>query len=153
MNWCWILLISFFVFLAFIFLSFFPCGIWKFPDWGSNWSCNCWPVPQPQQSQIRAVSAAYTTACDNAKFLTHWARPGIEPTSSWIPVGFVTTEPQWELQILLSFSAVVGIIMWFVFFCLFIWWITLIDFWCFIEVLLVYNVVIPSHFVLFYLFF
>ena len=27
----------------------------------------------------------------------HWARPGIEPTSSWILFGFVTTEPQWEL--------------------------------------------------------
>ena len=29
--------------------------------------------------------------------LTHWARPGIEPVSSWILVGFVATEPQWEL--------------------------------------------------------
>ena len=28
--------------------------------------------------------------------LTHWARPGIEPKSSWVLVGFVTTEPQWE---------------------------------------------------------
>ena len=24
--------------------------------------------------------------------------PGIEPTSSWILVGFVTAKPQWELQ-------------------------------------------------------
>ena len=24
-------------------------------------------------------------------------RPGIEPASSWIPVGLVTAEPQWEL--------------------------------------------------------
>ena len=31
---------------------------------------------------------AYTTAT---------ARPGIEPESSWILVGFVTTEPRWEL--------------------------------------------------------
>ena len=29
--------------------------------------------------------------------LTHWARPGIGPTSSWILVGFVTAEPQCEL--------------------------------------------------------
>ena len=29
--------------------------------------------------------------------LTHWARPGIEPASSWIPVGLVTTEPRQEL--------------------------------------------------------
>ena len=25
-------------------------------------------------------------------------RPGIEPTSSWIPGGFITAEPQWELR-------------------------------------------------------
>ena len=28
--------------------------------------------------------------------LTHWKGPGIEPTSSWILVGFVTMEPHWE---------------------------------------------------------
>ena len=39
----------------------------------------------------------YTAAHSNAKSLTHWARPGIEPTSSWVLVRFVTTEPQWEL--------------------------------------------------------
>ena len=26
-----------------------------------------------------------------------WARPGIEPTSSWIVVGFVSVAPWWEL--------------------------------------------------------
>ena len=31
---------------------------------------------------------------------THWARPGIEPTSSWILVRFVSTVPQWELLFL-----------------------------------------------------
>ena len=35
----------------------------------------------------------YTTAHGNARFL---ARPGIEPTASWTPVRFVTTEPQQE---------------------------------------------------------
>ena len=30
----------------------------------------------------------------NTGSLTHWARPGIEPTSSWILVRFVSTEPQ-----------------------------------------------------------
>ena len=33
----------------------------------------------------------------HTRSLTHWERPGIKLTSSWIPVGFVTTEPQWEL--------------------------------------------------------
>ena len=38
---------------------------------------------------------AYATAHGNAGSLTHWARPGIELTPSWILVGF---EPWWELQ-------------------------------------------------------
>ena len=47
--------------------------------------------------QIRAASATYTTAYGNAGSLTHWAGPGFEPASSWILVGFIFTEPQWEL--------------------------------------------------------
>ena len=36
---------------------------------------------------------------------THWGGPGIEPASSWILVGFVSTEPQWEsLTILIWIS-------------------------------------------------
>ena len=30
----------------------------------------------------------------------HWACPGIEPTTSWLLVGFVSTAPQWELPVL-----------------------------------------------------
>ena len=40
---------------------------------------------------------AYTTAQSNARSLIHWARPGIEPTPSWILVSLVTTELKWEL--------------------------------------------------------
>ena len=39
----------------------------------------------------------HTTAHGNVRSLTHWIRPGIEPTSSWILAGFVNAEPQWEL--------------------------------------------------------
>ena len=39
----------------------------------------------------------------NARSLAHWVRLGIEPTSSWILVWFVTTEPQWELLSLKTF--------------------------------------------------
>ena len=39
----------------------------------------------------------YTTALGNDRSLTHWARSGIEPTSSWILVRFVMAEPRWEL--------------------------------------------------------
>ena len=42
---------------------------------------------QPQQRRIRAVPATYTTAHSNAGSPTHRARPGIEPTTSWLPVG------------------------------------------------------------------
>ena len=37
---------------------------------------------------------------DNTRSLTHWARPGMEPTTSWLLVGFVSTAPQRELQAL-----------------------------------------------------
>ena len=40
---------------------------------------------------------AYTTADGNACCLTNGARPGIETSSSWILVRFVSTEPHWEL--------------------------------------------------------
>ena len=51
------------------------------------------PTPQPQQQGTQALSAAYTTAHGNTRYLTHWARPRIEPASSWILVGFISTVP------------------------------------------------------------
>ena len=42
-----------------------------------------------KQHQIRAASTTYTAACSNSSSLTHWVRSRIEPTSSWIPVGFL----------------------------------------------------------------
>ena len=54
-------------------------------------------MPQPQQCQIWGMSATYTAAQGNARSLTYWVRPGIKPASSWIQVGFVTTEPPQEL--------------------------------------------------------
>ena len=62
-----------------------------------NWSYICRPMPQPQQHGIQPASVTYTTAHSNADPLTCWARPGIEPVSSWIIVRFISTEPQWEL--------------------------------------------------------
>jgi len=43
------------------------------------------------------MSAIYITAHSNARSLTHGARPGIEPASSWILVSSLTTKPWWEL--------------------------------------------------------
>ena len=40
---------------------------------------------------------AYTIAHGNAGYLTHLARPGIKPATSWFLVAFVSTETQWKL--------------------------------------------------------
>ena len=78
-------------FFSFFFWSFYglTCGIWNFPGQGSIQSCSCWPTPQPQQHQFWATFATYTAVCSNARSLTHWGRPGMEPTSSWIVIGFL----------------------------------------------------------------
>ena len=67
------------------------------PRLGVGQSYSCQPTPQPQQHEIQATSATYITAHSNTGSPTHWARSGIEPASLWILVGFVSTEPWWEL--------------------------------------------------------
>ena len=64
------------------FFSFYghTWGICKFPGWGLNWNCSCWPTTQSQQCQIQAASGTHTTACSNAEFFIHW----IKHTSSQI---------------------------------------------------------------------
>ena len=42
----------------------------------------------PQQRRIWATSATYTTAHCNTRSLSHWAKPGIKPATSWFLVGF-----------------------------------------------------------------
>ena len=53
---------------------------------------------QPQQRQIQTTSVTWTTAHSNTGSLNHWARPGIEPVSSWIIDRFPSAEPLQELQ-------------------------------------------------------
>ena len=48
--------------------------------------------------QIQVTSVTYTTVHGNTRSLIHWARPGIEPASSWILVRFISAEPRQELQ-------------------------------------------------------
>ena len=64
---------------------------------------SCKPRPQPQQLRIQSLAATYTTAHINAGSPTHWASPGIEPSSPWILAAFNTTEPPQELQGLCHF--------------------------------------------------
>ena len=54
-------------------------------------------IPQAQQCRIRATSVTYTTLHGDARSLTHWARPGIQPVTSWLLVGFVSAVPGQEL--------------------------------------------------------
>ena len=42
-------------------------------------------------------------ACGNAGSWTHWARPGIEPATSWFLVRFISAKPRWELPLNPSF--------------------------------------------------
>ena len=70
----------------FVFLGPHPWQL-EVPRLGSNRSCSCWHTPQPQQFGIRALSVTYTTGHGNARSLTHRARPGIKPMSSWMLVG------------------------------------------------------------------
>ena len=51
---------------------------------------------------IRAAAASLHHSHSNARSLTHWSRPGIEPASSWMPVRFVSTVPRWELHLWFS---------------------------------------------------
>ena len=69
---------------ALIFFSFYghTCSIWKSLGQGLNWSYS-WDLQQPRQHQIWAVSVTHTVASSNTGSLTHWARPGIEPSSSY----------------------------------------------------------------------
>ena len=90
----------FFFFFFFVFLGL--------PPWAYGGSHARGPVGavatslhHRQQCQIWAVSAAYTTDHGNTRSSTHWARPGIEPSSSWMLVRFVncwatTGTPEWR---------------------------------------------------------
>ena len=46
------------------------------------------------------------TAHGNAGSLTHWARPGIEPATSWFLVRFVSAVPHQEMQQTYRFNAI-----------------------------------------------
>ena len=49
------------------------------------------------KGQIGAVAGGLRSSHSNVGSLSHWARPGIQLTSSPIPVGFASAVPQWEL--------------------------------------------------------
>ena len=79
----------FFFFFSFCFLGH-TCGVWRLPGEGASWRFGGWPTRQPQQHGIWATPVTYPTTHGNAGSLTHWVRSGIERTSFWILVGFLT---------------------------------------------------------------
>ena len=44
-------------------------GIWRFSGQGSNQSCSCQPMPQPQQCHFQALSVIYTLAHGKCQIL------------------------------------------------------------------------------------
>ena len=78
------LMVSVFISPNFFFFFLGP-QLWhvEVPSQGSHQSCSYRPTPQPQQHGIQAASEPCVLACGNTGSLTQWARPGIEPTSSW----------------------------------------------------------------------
>ena len=85
--------------MVFLSLVLFVCLFFRAAPaaHGSSWARRRKSERQTQQGGIQATSATYTTAQGNTRSLTHWVRPGIEPSTSWIIVGFVTgwaTTPQ-----------------------------------------------------------
>ena len=59
----------------FVFLGLYLQHM-EVPRLGLNRNCSCWPIPQPQQHQIPAVSVTYTTAQGSCRFLTHCTTMG-----------------------------------------------------------------------------
>ena len=86
------------------FFFFFPffCVLWLNPRHVE--------VPRigvESELQLQAYTTATATPdpshiyhlCHSFTSLTYWAKPRIKCASSWIPVWFLTAEPQWELFI------------------------------------------------------
>ena len=51
--------------------------------------------------RIRAAAAGLHHSQSNVRPVTHWAKPGIEPTCSWILVESVTAKPRREIYTVL----------------------------------------------------
>ena len=90
---------SFFLFFSFLFFFFLGPQVWhmEVPRLEIKSELHLLAYTTDRVMEDLSSSATYTTAHRNTGFLTYWVRPGIESTSSWILVKFVTAEPQWEL--------------------------------------------------------
>ena len=81
----------FFLFVCFLF--FFLLLFTAISRLGVKWQLQLLACTTATATWDPSLATAY----GNTVSLTHWAEPGIEPESSWIQVGFISTEPRWEL--------------------------------------------------------
>ena len=84
---------QFFLFFLFLFLfCFLGMHLWhvEIPRWGVKLEFQLPAYATAKKHGIWVKSVTYTTAHGNTGSLTHWTRPGIESTSSWIQAGFLT---------------------------------------------------------------
>ena len=76
-----------FLFLfTFIFIFFFlRWQMWhrQVPGLGVKLGLPLQSIPQPGQQQIQVASVTYAAALQQYQIFNPWARPGIEPSSSW----------------------------------------------------------------------
>ena len=88
-------------FFVFSFLSFFFFLFRAKPSaFGGSQARGLLELQLPAYTQPRriwATSVTYTTAHHNTLSLTHWARPGIKPATSWLLIKFVSAASQWKL--------------------------------------------------------
>ena len=84
-----------YIFLCFVFVFVLPFRA-ALSAYGSSQARAPMRVTASTATATRDLSwvCTYTRAHCNDRSLTHWARPGIEPTASWILVKFISTEPQ-----------------------------------------------------------
>ena len=92
----WFFVSNLFFFLFFLFLGLHLQHM-EVPRLGVQSELCCRPTLQPNQCQIWAGSATYTTAHGNTGSIIHWARPGTEPATSWLLARLVSIAPRREL--------------------------------------------------------
>ena len=92
-------MIHFFSFLAFLLVSGLHLQHMEVPRLGVKLELQLLAYTTAIAMRGPSHIHSNTTAHGNARSLTHWARPLIEPSSSWIAVEFITTEPRRELLI------------------------------------------------------
>ena len=95
MPWC--LPLTLFYFILFYFLGFFRATSTAYGSSQARVQSELHLLAYATATAMPAMSVTFSTAHGNAGSLTHSVRPGMEPSSSYVLVGFITTVPWWEL--------------------------------------------------------